>query len=313
MAVLGSVSLTEDEADNCLHRLRLVTRQHSAGEVHFRGLKSERGREGVLALLGSEVLSSESVRGVIAHKEFMAVCKLVDLTLEPLFDSLGENLYARNGALATANVLFFTAATSAGVDTWRRVLEAFNATCLRPEAASFEAFFSAVDTWRAHDRLLDGLADALQEGARWLPDALLDSRGAPMPDPMDPALPHFVLLARSWGDHFGSNFSILHDHSEIIERWRIMLLNMDRLPNVAEPGSRLERLSIVPETFDASGDSRQHSRLQVVDIVVGAVRTWASSMARGVPLDGWSTALRDLTAPWLVNAVWPDAQFFDDR
>ncbi|KQS71211.1 DUF3800 domain-containing protein [Modestobacter sp. Leaf380] len=303
IAVVASVLLTEEEAQDCLARLRAVTKQDPTTEIKFSGLKSPRSREGVEALLRSDVLTPETVRAALAYKPFTAVCKLVDLTVEPMLHEGGVDLYKNGAALATSNLLYTTAPDHSDRGKWANVLDAFNRACARPQAAEFQAFEQAVDAWGATAGSMGYWATMLPLAARYLPDALLAQDGNPLNDPLDPALPLFVELARSWGDSLEQDFAVLHDHSEVMERWMEVLYRLDEFPDPVRPGQNLARLRIAPGQLVADADSKEHARLQVADVVVGAVRAWAVAEATGRPLQDASARFRDLTHPWVVRLV----------
>jgi hypothetical protein len=305
VAVVASVLLSDQAADDCLARLRAVTRQDPASEVHYKGLKSDRGRKGVAALLASDVLTPDTVRVVVAHKPFAAVCKLVDLTLEPMFHDSGLNLYEDGAARATANLLYATAPVLTDADRWGTLVETFNRACAQPRADAFQAFGRAVDDWSRTAGKIGELSEMLRLASRFLPAALHDHKGQPLSDPLDPALPLFVLLAHSWGTVLQEDFAVLHDHSTVIERWVDILHRLDELPDPTGQQAHLSALRIAPGQLIPDADSKEHSRLQVADIVVGAVRTWALTTASGQPLSPASAALRELTMPWVIDALWP--------
>jgi hypothetical protein len=307
--VVGSVAISDREAEESIARLRQVTGQPAVHEVHFKQLRSPRGRRGVLALLETDSLGPHSVRAAVAEKRFTCECKLVDLTIEPMWYAVRENLYDRKQALATANLLHFTAPVLADAKAWDRVLRTFNRACADPTVEPFKAFVSAVAAWHQSADQIDRVADMLLDACVYLPGAILDVSKEPIRDPLDPALPLFVLIANAWGEALQSDFSVLHDHSVIIERWTDVLVRLDDLPDLSRPGTRMAPLRIVPGHLDAAADSRHHARLQVADVIVGAIRTWTTQHARGEPLDDWSSHLRELTAPWVIDAIWPDSDF----
>ena len=305
VAVAASVLLSDQEADDCLARLRAVTRQDPSSEVHYKGLRSDRGRQGIAALLASDALTPDTVRVVVAHKPFAAVCKLVDLTLEPMLHESGLNLYEAGAARATANLLYATAPVLTDADRWLTVVETFNRACAQPRNDTFEAFERAVDEWsRTADKIGD-LSKMMQLASRFLPASLHDHTGEPHKDPLDPALPLFVLLAHSWGTALRQDFTVLHDHSSVIERWVNILHRLDQLPDPTGEQVHLSRLRIASGQLIPDADSKEHPRLQVADIVVGAVRTWALESTSGRPLSPASAALRESTMPWITDAIWP--------
>ena len=237
------------------------------------------------------------------------MCKLVDLTIEPLSHAMGTDLYERSQALATANLLHMAAPTMGNAGAWDAVLRTFNRACAQPTDERFHAFASSVEAWHASADQMLRIADMLLEGSGMLRDSLHIAHQEPLSDPLDPALPLFVLVAASWGEALQGDFGVLHDNSAIIKRWTDVLMTLDDLPDLSRPGRRLDRLRIGQGQLDASGDSRRHARLQVADVIVGAVRTWTTRLVRGQPLDEWSCRLRELTAPWVIDAIWPDPDF----
>jgi hypothetical protein len=88
--VVGSVCLTDEEASGIVDRFYSATKLPRSNEIHFAGLRSDRGRTGIVSILESEALNTDTARAALAHKEFTAVCKLVDLTLEPMWYEMGR-------------------------------------------------------------------------------------------------------------------------------------------------------------------------------------------------------------------------------
>src|SRR5207249_11198249 len=95
--VLASVQLSSSSATALIG-----SRPH---ELKFANLKrSQTGQRRIIELLDSSVLTEDRVILSGFHKPFMAVTKLVDLLVEPLFYAKGIDLYERGGNLAMANM-----------------------------------------------------------------------------------------------------------------------------------------------------------------------------------------------------------------
>ncbi len=60
------------------------------------------------------------------------------------------------------------------------------------------------------------------------------------------------------------------------------------------------------EQLVADADSKQHARLQVADVIVGAVSTWAVAAASSQETQRPRVSAR-LTTSWIADAIWPSA------
>jgi hypothetical protein len=305
-AVVGSCSLSEEAARDCLDTVRAATGQRGDHELHFVRLKSPRARQAILGALARPELTPDTVRIAVAHKRYTLVAKYVDVAIETMANRDGYDLYRDGQASSLAQVLYLTAPVVGEASRWNDFLKAFLQLCREPQPHRLEQLAAAADSWARSAGGLDGMEEVVRAAVPHALDGLLARDGEPLADPLDPALPLFADLAGSWTDDLGQ-FAVLHDHSEIIQRWSDTLYDLGSVADPTRPGFPLRRLGVIPGGLVADADSRDHPRLQLVDLIVGAVRSWTTPLARGEELTDMQSAFERVTSRWIRQGIWPQA------
>lgn len=100
---LGSVKYTDDEIQQIKNDLSL----NDATELHFKKLyKSSKGQQRIHSLLSHHLVDKEHIKIGIAEKRYCIYAQIVDVLIETMAHSIGENIYANRGNLIMANLLY---------------------------------------------------------------------------------------------------------------------------------------------------------------------------------------------------------------
>lgn len=310
---IGSICMPVDDVALAIDSLRSAVGKREGEEFHLVSIRSPRTRSRVLEVLANPPFGPDTARAVLIHKRFAAVTKMVDLTLEPLmYEDFDYDMYGDRSALATANLLFLTAPALTDKELWDASIENFVRACRDPNQENLAKYTSALVTWAATADELHPLPSLLSASADRLADAVTRPAIGTSSDALDPALPLFISLARSWGTSLGTRYAVTHDASKILSRWLWILKNLDLVPDLGGSGM-LEPLPIIEDAFEVSGASHAVDGLQLADCVAGSIRTWATALTRGRPLLGWEAELREVTSSWVFDSVWPDPELLGGR
>lgn len=100
---LGSARFTDDEILQIKNDLSL----HDDTELHSKKLyKSSRGQKRIRALLEHPLMDKKHFKIGIVLKRYCVYAQIVDVLIETMANSLGENIYANRTSLVMANLLY---------------------------------------------------------------------------------------------------------------------------------------------------------------------------------------------------------------
>jgi hypothetical protein len=295
--VLASVQFDTDMAAD------IVGQQLS--ELKFAKLKRSRsGRRKILNLLNAPELSEKRVLVSAVHKPFMAITKLVDLLVEPLFWEKGIDLYQRGQNLAMANMLYCCMPAFIGRNQFRCLLVAFGKMVRFPSTEHIDLFYQILRA--AYDHLSDNtFRDDIGMLLLTRPYAEAHCAGWDGTD-LDPAIPQFVQHARSWTERLGVMFSIVHDASKPLMQEQFVLEAM--MSNEVPITIGYDRRKAV-FPISANGikfeDSSTFPQIQIADVVASSA-AYCLRLASQGSLDLFAGDL--LKTPALRNfsgLVWP--------
>jgi hypothetical protein len=280
----ASVALDVESAADCIRELR--SRIRSPAEEYKAGHILRQKHRGVLIwFLGS----ASPVQG-------RAQVFLVDKVYFVL-RTLATELLDDESSLAIPQRLYRQCRGANEDETWHAFLVAAGAllrTRDRPDGlSSVDAFYDAIDDLRRAS--ISGSAGSALEvlaRTRRRAESLRRRLDVPMAMPLaDPLLPAIISAVSFWNTG-GQPIEILHDQQNTLSARRVSLLTT--LVNASVPG-RLVRLSLV--------DSQWDPRVQLADIIGGAVRKIASDElnGRGDP------ELTTLGSPFVSpQSIWGD-------
>jgi hypothetical protein len=272
----ASVALAFESAADCMRELRARIRS-PAEEYKANHILRQKHRDVLTWFLGP----SSPIRGraqvFLIDKEYFLVRSLVDVLIPDPSTEDDEVADDR---------LYVESRPHPGDEPWRRFLVAANDLLRsrgRPEGpASVDAFFQALG-------LLRGPVVNRLTGARARAE---EFQRQPGDDRFDPLTPAIAAAVAHWSTE-GHPVVILHDQQNTLSPRRIARL----IGSINASGTehRLVRLDLV--------DSRWDPRVQVADIVGGAIRKIAQDALNGHE-DGELTAL---LPPFVsAHAIWGD-------
>jgi hypothetical protein len=186
-----------------------------AGELKFSRLRrSADGRQQILDILSSGVLTPETARVTVLHKPYMVTAKMIDILVEPGFFERGLDFHANDGALRWPNTMHEQAPSDLGEQLWAELREAFVVAVWQPSDMATGRFVGVLD--RAlqvsnDDRVRFPLL-VMREQAE---PQLRASEG--VIDQLDPALAGLMEQLFEWGERLGP-FEVEHDRASVVDR-----------------------------------------------------------------------------------------------
>ncbi|WP_290088398.1 DUF3800 domain-containing protein [uncultured Duncaniella sp.] len=139
---LGSARFTDDEILQIKNDLSL----QDDTELHFKKLyKSPSGQKRILALLEHPLMDKKHIKIGIALKRYCVYAQIVDVLIETMANSLGENIYANRTSLVMANLLYTFAVHHPNQKMVEDFEKAFVTVIRNHDAQSIRDFYSK--TW----------------------------------------------------------------------------------------------------------------------------------------------------------------------
>ena len=304
--VVGGLHLSDDLAGDIVEQVR-GARQRGAGEPKFQVLaRRSSGRRLLLSALSR--VPEGAAKVVIADKRYMTVSKIVDLTTEEVMFEAGHNMLADGSAKTLANVVHLFGHQAGDKDKFDAALMSF-VDLLRTGTVGVDRYVSAAEAYLA--TVVPGSREtfefALLPSKSRLVELFEERARGEHPDTLDPAIPTVAMLLDAFHADLGP-FGLVHDHSEVIERNRELLLTMDQLPDPADPSKKLASSA---HSIDLA-DSKTIPQLQIVDWIAGAARELGMSYLnppRKTVEDEWKTMVHS----WSVGNIWPDQEWLTEH
>jgi len=298
---LASVSLRIEEANEFLALLGPV----GLPEAKFKKLKKSKvGRNAVIRLLNSGLLTNEQVKVMVYHKSFMVTTKMVDMLVETLAHRTGTDLYVRGANLGLANMWHTALPVFIGDKMFRTLQARFVEMVRMPTRDTVEGFYHCVEflynsgegqIWQDEFALLLATRVVLHEAVEVGDGTALD-----------PSIPAFVDLVHLWGEQLGM-FDAVQDRSKpLAQAAEVLTMLMARDEPEIEVGyDRRKRTFPLKATGIAFADSQVFPQIQIADVVAGAVASWLTGVARR-NLDAFHKEVGDTILSKLkINPVWP--------
>lgn len=262
-------ALASVRLDDALAREVLAPVSTDAAEAKFSVLRQDpEGRERILAVLRSDLITPETARVSVFHKPYTTVAKMVDLLMEPGFykRDMGDEFRTDGHALKWPIALYELAPKQLG-DVWEALLTAFIAAVRKPSPTHTAEVQRLIA--EALERHPDPRVEfPLQVFAEQAPEELGNRSEV---DPLDPAIPALIDHMAFWGDFIGP-FDLRHDQADSLERYR------DHIGRLCDPNTepfefrandRIVRYPLRARSieFVKSDDVPQ---VQVADLLAGA-------------------------------------------
>jgi hypothetical protein len=301
---LASCIFSENEAKKLIE----LVDSNSPHEAHFKNLRRRKsGQDGIIRLMGSKLLDTNSVRINIFLKEFMITTKIVDLLIEHMMYLDGEDLYLNGRNIALSNVLYFCLPTFCDSDLVKSMYESFVVMIRQQDDENINKFYDNVEKVKAsssNERFKKNV-ELILSTKKCIHDALKDVDKFSL-DPSVPALfTHCVL----WGNVYPNGFHIVHDDSHSIEKEKLIFAQfMDWTQDEIELGYDRRKFSLPLKGKSLKfASSEKHLQLQVSDIIASSFSYWAAGVSRGETDDYLFSELNKLNLDRFVghNKIWP--------
>lgn len=302
---LASVHLSDQEASTILEPVM----GRGASEAHFAALKRRQaGRQGILKVLASPLLTEKRAKIELTHKPYMVVTKLVDLLLEELFYREGINLSEKGGNIALANVLYYCIPVFCGKTQFLRLQQSFVDMVRSKSLSAISDFYAAVKEVgrKCRDSQLIPILYLLA-ATRGIVRNQLDRCSH---TELDPATTSLLHLSGIWSDQFAQPFSIIHDRSKSID------FDKDLIEALMDPSGPNIRVGmdrrVAPLFIKATGvslvDSQDSKQIQVADILAGATSYLFGGIAQGPAGREFYQDLKESFRHDLISmsgSIWP--------
>jgi hypothetical protein len=302
---LASTDFTKTEAASILAQVA-----GAAPEPKFSTLrKSGSGRHRLIQFLRDEALTPDRVKVNVFHKEYMVVCKMVDLLTEAKARRAGLDLYNQGQNIALANLIYFVGPHACGKSGLRSILDAFVGMIRNPEESTILRFQKVLrdQIGLSRHQGFEPLLGLLELDDTALRFELSDVNYLEL----DPAIPAFVEHCYAWGRSHGCEFDIIHDQSKPIasERSKFEALMDKTIPQMTVGYDRRTIEFPLRASSLSFGDSKQLPQLQVADLIAGGMMAFAMAMATGKK-DPFSVELEEAGIErFQIGCVWPFEAF----
>jgi hypothetical protein len=297
---LASDDFSAQEAGELIGRLQT----QGALEVKFKTLrKTKAGWDRLIPWLFDPRLGAQRVAIFAMEKRFMVYTKMVDLVMETLMHSAGQDLYVEGANLATANYMASCVPVFCGKEPTQAMLEAFVQLIRRRQPAEVDAYVQAGQVLLAacsDDQTRDFLVPFFER--ELVPDWLDD-----MPTYLlDPAIPSLFQIIDTWGRRKVDRFEVVHDQSKPILASEAFF---NQLMAEANEASRLvgydRRQFLFPLRASRlrMGDSVAYPQLQIADVCAGLAAYWMRAKLTGKEDDLSKAFVAAGGLTWFVGGV----------
>ena len=283
----ASVAMDMTPAAECIRELR--ERIRSPAEEYKAGhILRQKHRDVLTWFLGESSPLQGQAHVYLIDKEYFLLGALVDLV------GGGESTRDWPG------ILYHRRREGPDGDTWHRFLVAANDLLRSDGRADPEAFVDAF-TMAAQELRSEGVDEPvrhvlgqLSQTRRHADDWWRGPTGDHFPFAFDPLTPAIIAAVVHWGA-VGRPIVVLHDQQNTLSPARIA--HLTGLINASGTSARLARVSLV--------DSRWDPRVQVADIVGGAIRKIAQDALNGCGDAELVALLPPFVSP---RSIWGDAK-----
>jgi len=297
--VLASNDYNHAEALNLLKHVQLPQNN----EVKFKTLKKTKNGENKLEDLFKDPLYNKNRIYIdVFHKEFLVVCKLVDLVIETIFYKTGyTDLYRQGANIAMSNMLFHCLPVFCGRDVTLDFYQAFVELVRFKTPQHKKAFLLASQRLNAECQDDDTKKEILPFFSK--PECLnlwFDTMQHTIP-PLDPAIPSLFEHICRWGERKQHRFSIIHDNSKPIlvsqETFNEMMALKDEQSQEIGYDRRKFLFPLRAESLK-QGDSKHYPQLQLADIAAGSINHYLKCIVNK-KLDNLAKIIEDTFLPYM--------------
>ncbi len=303
--VWATMKLTEENADE-------LKREFFSG---FKGpelkhsilTRRECHRTRVLKFLEHLSERQDQINFAYVHKEFALTAKMVDWIIEPSFHEAGISIYKGGLNIALANLTYTIVRSLGGREFLREILVCFEQLMRSPSVDTLAEYCASLHTQNAPEPL-EYVLDMFRLATRHLGVKLI---GLLDPSCLEIASTVALVVMGQWARENDGPFRLIQDDSSEMAKNKAI---WDTIVHPAVPETMVgwDRRTMqyplrVQETVLA--DSKQHSGLQLADVLAGAIarstRAGASSAVRN---DKYAQQIIDVIGEWVCSEhIWPSS------
>ncbi len=302
--VLASSDLSLDEANVLIREVQ----SKQAKEVKFETIKKSRsGRRRLETFLKNASSQTERFATTVFHKDYMVITKMVDFIVEPLAKQDGIDIYKDGANLALSNLHYSVMPTFCGQNETRNFKEAFIRMIREQTNDSVQRFYQKA--WELYDTCRNEKYKALLSPFfhSRIPK-IIENLGA---NALDPSIPGFFDHCAYWGDYSGEKFDVLHDNSKPIfqEKDSLEQCMLDDIPDQVIGYDRRQVGFPLKAKGVNFGDSKEDSRLQVVDLLASSTAYWANGIAKNQKNSQLWQILDEIDPKqFTLRTIWPSLE-----
>jgi hypothetical protein len=300
---LASTDISMAEAEHMIAPIRTFQAQ----EIKFSKLKrNPAGRSRILEFLRNPELTNGNVKVTFFHKRFLIVTKIIDLLVETMAHRYGVDLYRDGANIALSNLHFFCMPTFCGKDATEVLFRSFLSMIREQTDGSIRRFYRTASVLYScsTDAEYATLISPILYSQKDIGHILVNIDG----NDLDPAIPALFQHCVFWGEHFEGPFDLLHDDSRTIFKEKGFFekfLSRGEQEHIIGYDRRKFVFPLRARNLQF-GQSVDDARLQVVDMIAGAVTYWMGGLITPPTIkEFWeeisTSALKDL----VLGAVWP--------
>lgn len=304
--ILASSNLTQEDADELLK----IVHTPQAKEVKFVTLKkSDLGKKRIIEFIKQSIPFRERIKTTLYYKRYMVISKIVDIIIEPMALSDGIDLYKDGANLALSNLLFYCMDSLCGKKCSDEMYKSFVRMIRSKDQVSINTFYCFV-----RQALDVNIVTEFQSILATILDSesvinnLLDGIDA---NSLDPAIPSFFEHSANWGDTIGKNFNVLHDNSKPIfqNKETLELFMSKKIPYKKIGYDRRQFGFPLRSNGICFGESKNDTRLQIVDLIAGSSAFWANGIVNGnIRNKFWHEIDQLDVKQFAINALWPSSE-----
>jgi len=303
---LSSVFLSDEESRELLSLFST-----KSSEIKFNKLRRyARFEKELEKFLDHWLISHETVKISLAHKEYMIIAQTVDKIIEPQANRDGLDLYEEGANLALTNVLYYCIDAFCNPTIFDNYKLAFINLFRNKKAEDIENFYYTTK------QLINSSSDE-----EFKKDLYLVLASYPMINDilsevdnftLDVTATFFMVLTAYWSESSKDTFDIIADESKPLTKysWVFERMKSDKIEKrEIGYGSRkitvplkINRLSFV--------DSKTRPQIQVADIIAGASAYVGKSLTKYGQKDSLSEMIyKSKLMDLIVNPIWPHKAF----
>ena len=284
--------------------------QTQSNELKFNRLKKyRRYHSQIISLLNHDLISQDTVRLSIFHKDYCVSVHTVDRLIEPLYYKNGLDLYKNGLNLAYTNLLFFCTPTLCDRAIWEKYkIDFINMFKFRDEN-SITSFYKTVhNLFESSKSDYGSFLEPILKSREIIHDILRDWDT----NNFDSTLSGFINLIDFWGRRTESDFHAYVDDSKALGHFKHLVNSIrDIYIEQQEVGADRRTLQLPLKLIDIIFvNSKDNLVVQIADLIAGAANHYYRALADEKFRDDLSDKIEKTKLINLLHSrVWPHKSF----